>query len=98
MEKSCRKCAPKTNPRSLLILVSNQKQSLHERNSFKDKILKEDYQKALKRLTLFFLSNPVPFNVQYYGKQKELGTSEQLIFRLQNKIMKVPQSVVPDQV
>ena len=62
MEKSCRKCAPKTNPRSLLILVSNQKQSLHERNSFKDKILKEDYQKALKRLTLFFLSNLVCFN------------------------------------
>ena len=45
-------------------------------------ILKEDYQKALKKLTLFFLSNPVPFNGQSYQKQKGPGTSDQSLFRL----------------
>ena len=39
-------------------------------------ILKEDYQKALKKLILFFLSNPVPFNGQRYQKQKRPGTSD----------------------
>ena len=36
-----------------------------------------DYQKALKKLTLFFLSNPVAFNGQDYEKQRglELVTS-----------------------
>ena len=52
-------------------------------------ILKEDYQKALKKLTLFFLSNPVPFNGQSYQKQKGSGTSHQLLFRLQNKFRKI---------
>ena len=40
-------------------------------------MLKEDYQKAFKKSTLFFLLNPVPFNEQSYQKQKELGTSDQ---------------------
>ena len=53
-------------------------------------MLKEDYQKALKKLTLFFLSNPVLFNGQSYQKQKEPGTSDQLLFRLQNKFRKIP--------
>ena len=39
MEKSCRKCAPKTSPRFLfLILLYNLKQPLRARNSFKGKI------------------------------------------------------------
>ena len=37
MERSCRKCAPKASPRPLLILVNNPKQSLHARNSFRNK-------------------------------------------------------------
>ena len=41
------------------------------------------YQKALKKLTLFFLLNSVSFNVQNYQKQKGSGTSDQLFFRLQ---------------
>ena len=45
-------------------------------------ILKEDYQNTLKKLTLFFLLNPVPFNGKSYQKQKEPGTNEQLIFSL----------------
>ena len=52
--------------------------------------MKEDYQKALKKLTLFFPSNPVPFNEQNYQKQKGPGTSDQLLFRLGNKFRKTP--------
>ena len=52
--------------------------------------MKEDYQKALKKLTLFFLSNLVPFNRQSYQKQKGSGTSNQLLFRLQNKFKNIP--------
>ena len=47
--------------------------------------MKKDYQKALKRLILFFLSNPVLFNKQSYQKQKVPGASDQSLFRLQNK-------------
>ena len=39
--------------------------------------MKEDYEKAFKKLTLFFLSNPVSFNGQNYQKQK--GSSDQSI-------------------
>ena len=39
-------------------------------------VLKQDYQKALKRVTLLFLLNPVPFNRQNYQKQKGPGTSD----------------------
>ena len=57
-------------------------------------ILKEDYQKSLKKLTLFFLSNPVPFNGQSYQKQKGSGTSDQSIFRLPNNFRKIPLLVI----
>ena len=57
-------------PDPFLILLINPKQPLHARNSFlKQDILKADYQKSLTKLTLFFLSNPVPFNGQDYQKQ-----------------------------
>ena len=56
--------------------------------------MKEDYQKALKKLTLFFLLNPVPFNGQSYQKQKGPGTSDQLLFRLRNKFRKIPLLVI----
>ena len=49
----------------------------------------ENYQKALKKLTLFFLLYPVPFNWQHYQKHKEPETSDQLLFRLQNKFKKI---------
>ena len=45
--------------------------------------------KNLKKLTLFFISNPTPFNGQDYEKQKMPGTSEHLLFRLQNKFKKI---------
>ena len=56
--------------------------------------MKKDYQKALKKLISFFLSNPVPFNGQNYLKQKGSGTSDQSLFRLQNKFRKIPLFVI----
>ena len=65
MKKSCRKCAPIASPRPLFNLVNNLKLSLHARTYFlKRDVLKKDYQKALKKLTLFFLSNRAPCNEQ----------------------------------
>ena len=52
--------------------------------------MKEDYQKAFKKTTLFFLSNPVPFNGQSYQKQKGPGTSDQPLFILENMFIKIP--------
>ena len=56
--------------------------------------MKEDYQKALKKFSLFFLSSPVPFNQQSYHKQKRPGASDSLLFRLQNKFRKIPLLVI----
>ena len=53
-----------------------------------------DYQKALKKLTLFFLLNPVRFDGQSYQKQKRSGTSHQSLFRLQNKFRNIPLFVI----
>ena len=48
------------------------------RDSLKNRdILKEDYQKALTMLRLFFLSNPVSFDAQDCEKQKESEASDQ---------------------
>ena len=69
-------------PGPCFILVNNPKQPFHARNSFKNRIfyiLEEEYHKAWKHLTLFFNSNPVPFNGQSY--QKGSGTSEQSLIR-----------------
>ena len=51
--------------------------------------MKEDYHQTLKKLTLFFLWNPVLFNGQSYQKQKRPGTSDQLVFRLWKKFRKI---------
>ena len=56
--------------------------------------MKEDYQKALKKSTLFFRPNPVPFTRQSYQKQKGPGTSDQLPFRLRNKFRKISLLVI----
>ena len=71
-------------------MVNNLKQPFIQKIPLKIKYFLEDYQKALKMLTLFFLSNPVPFNGQNYQKQKGPGTSDQSLFRLQNKFRKIP--------
>ena len=51
--------------------------------------MKEHYQKPLKKLTLFILSNPAPFNGQSYKKQKGLRAIDQSLFRLQNIYPKI---------
>ena len=85
MEKSCRKCASKATLKPIFNLVNNPKQPLHVRNSFE-----KAYQKALNKLTLFFHLNPVPCNGQNYQKSKGPGTSDQSLFRLQNKLREIP--------
>ena len=56
--------------------------------------IKEDYQKALKKLTLFILPKPVLFNRKSYQKQKGPGTSAQSLFRLPNKFRKIPLLII----
>ena len=45
--------------------------------------------KSLKKVTSFVLSNAVPFNRQNYQKQNGRGTSDQWLFRLQNKFREI---------
>ena len=62
-----------------------------QENLLKKYILKEYYRKTFKKLTLFFLLNLVPFIEQDHGKKKNgSGTSDQSLFRLQNKFRKIP--------
>ena len=56
-----------------------------EKSCRKQDVLKENFPKAFKKLTLFFLSNPVHFNEQNYQKEKGPRTSDQLLFSLQNE-------------
>ena len=56
----------------------------------KVKYFERGLSKSLKKVTLIFLLNPVPFNRQNYQKQKGCGTSDQSLFRLQNKFRKIP--------
>ena len=51
--------------------------------------MKGDYQKPLKKLSVFFLWNPAHLNGQSYQKQKGPGTSDQSLFRLRNKFTKI---------
>ena len=54
----------------------------------------KNVQKALKRLSLFFLLSPVPFNGQRYQKQNGSGTCHQSLFRLRNKFTKISLLVI----
>ena len=61
---------------------------------FKIRYFETGLSKSLKKLTLFFLSNPVPFNELSYQKQERSGTSHQSLFRSQNKFRKIPLFVI----
>ena len=50
--------------------------------------------KSLKKVKFIFSFEPVPFNGQSYQKQKGSGTSDQSLFRLQNKFRKIPLLVI----
>ena len=95
MEKSCRKCAPKVSPRPLFNFGKRNRTAITCRKVFlKKDVLKVDYQKTSRKLTLYFLLNAVPFNGQDYKKQKGPGTSDQLFFRLQSIFRKTNLSVM----
>ena len=68
-----------------LILVNNQKQLLHPKNSFENMI----FWKGFKKLTLFFRLNPVLFTGQNHQKRKGPGTSDQLLSTFWNKFRKI---------
>ena len=57
---------------------------------FKVRHFERGLSKSFKNVTSFVLLNPVPFNIQNYQKQKEPGTSDQWLFRFQNKLRKIP--------
>ena len=62
----------------LLILVNNPKHSLHQEIILKIRCFDRGFSKSLlKKSTLFFLSNPVPFRGQNYQKHTGSGTSDQ---------------------
>ena len=76
-------------PDRFSILLNNPKQPLHAKNYFKKRYFEIGLSKNLfKKLSLFFLSNPVPFNSQSDQKQKGSGISCQLLFRSRNKFRK----------
>ena len=60
MEKSCIKCAQKLRRDPILILVNNPKQSLHERNSFKNfrRYFEKVFSKRLKKVNFIFCFKP----------------------------------------
>ena len=56
--------------------------------------MKEHYQKAFTKLTLFFLSNLDHVNVQDNKKQKGSGPSDQSLFIFTKQVQKIPLSVM----
>ena len=60
----------------------------------KIRFLEQDYQKPLKKSTLFFLPSPVPSNVRSYQKQKGPGTSGRSLLKLENMFRKIPLLVI----
>ena len=56
----------------------------------KSRYFERGLSKSLKKLFLFCLLNPVPFNRHDCEKQKAPGTSDYSIFRLKNKFRKIP--------
>ena len=72
-------------PGSFFILVNNPKQPLPAINSFKNKIFWKGILKNSWKSKYSFSLNYFPFNEQSYQKQKGPRTSDQSLFRLQNK-------------
>ena len=88
MKKSYRKCVPKASPGPLFYYGKQPKQPLHARNYFKNIFISKGGLSKPLKLTFFSLLNPVLFNGQTHQKQKGPGTSDQSLFRLQNKFRK----------
>ena len=84
----------KSVPDPFLILVKKKQDCNYMHKSLLKKDVLKDYQKISRKLTLYFLLNPVPFNGQDYNKQKGPGTSDQPLFRLQSIFRKTNLSVM----
>ena len=83
MEKSWRKSAPKGSPRPVFNFDKRTQNSYCiQEILLRIGYFERDYQKAIK--------NPVSFNGKDCEKQKESGTSDQWLFRLQVKFRKIP--------
>ena len=61
---------------------------------FKTGYFERGLSKSLKKVDFIFLLNLVPFNGQSYQKQKDPGSSDESLFRLQNKFRKIPLLVI----
>ena len=61
---------------------------------FKIRYFERELPKSLKKVNLIFFSNLVPSNGQNYQKQKWSRTSDQSLFRLQNKLKNIPLFVI----
>ena len=61
---------------------------------FTIKYFERGLSKNLEKVNFIFFSNPVPFNGQNYQKQKGSQTSDQSLFRLQNKFKNIPLFVI----
>ena len=80
MEKSCRKFEPKASSR---LLLNFQNSHCMQEILLRIRYFEKGLSKSLsKKLTLFFLLNPVLFNEQSYQKEKGSGTSDQSPYRL----------------
>ena len=77
-------------PDPFLILVNNPKQEI----VLEIRYFERGLSKSLKKVNFIFFSNPVPFKGQSYRKQKGPGTSDQSLFRLQNKSKKMSLLVI----
>ena len=62
---------------------------MHAKNSLKIRYFERGLSKSLKKLTLFFVLNPVPFKGQVYQKQKGSETGDQSLLGLQNNFRKI---------
>ena len=84
---SCRKSAQKTSPRSLSNFGKQPKIAIAYKEFFKKRYIERVSSKSIKKLTLFFLSNSVPFNGQDYEKQKclELVTSHSVGYKISSE-------------
>ena len=89
MEKSLKKCTPKLVPDAFLILEITQNSHCMQEILLKIRHYERRSSKSYRKLILIFLLNTVSFNRQDYEQQKRSGTNDQLLFRLQNKVIKI---------
>ena len=68
MKKSCRKCVKKASPKLLFYSGITKNNHCMQEILLKIRYYGGGYQKAVKKLTLFFLANPVHFSGQSYQK------------------------------